>query len=160
MYKRILLAFDGSVEGRGALREGALMAKACQAQVFLLSVVAETPGMRIGEGAYPAAPAYGQDSYREVLAEGLTRLGEMGLQATAELMIGEPAQVIGAYARQVQADLVVVGHRKQSLLARWWAGPTGSYLVDHVPCSVLIARNAISDEVFTAACRGAAEPAV
>jgi len=41
MYKRILLAYDGSVEGRTALREGALLARQCGAEVFLLSVLAE-----------------------------------------------------------------------------------------------------------------------
>ena len=35
MYKRILLAYDGSVEGRTALREGALLARQCGAEVFL-----------------------------------------------------------------------------------------------------------------------------
>ena len=34
MYKRILLAYDGSLEGRTALREGALLARQCGAQVF------------------------------------------------------------------------------------------------------------------------------
>jgi len=42
MYKRILLAYDGSVEGRTALREGALLARQCGAQVFLLSVLVDT----------------------------------------------------------------------------------------------------------------------
>ena len=40
MYERILLAYDGSVEGRAALKEGALLARQDKAQVFLLSVVA------------------------------------------------------------------------------------------------------------------------
>ena len=39
MYKRILLAYDGSLEGRTALREGALLARQCDAEVFLLSVL-------------------------------------------------------------------------------------------------------------------------
>ena len=39
MYQRILLAYDGSLEGRTALREGALMARQCGAEVFLLSVL-------------------------------------------------------------------------------------------------------------------------
>ena len=42
MYKRILLAYDGSIEGRTALREGALLARQCGAEVFLLSVLADT----------------------------------------------------------------------------------------------------------------------
>jgi len=41
---------------------------------------------------------------------------------------------------------VVVGHRRQTLLERWWSGASGAYLVDNVGCSVLVARNVISDE--------------
>jgi nucleotide-binding universal stress UspA family protein len=49
MYKRILLAYDGSIEGRTALREGALLAKQCRAEVFLLSVLADTGTLLLSE---------------------------------------------------------------------------------------------------------------
>ena len=49
MYKRILLAYDGSVEGRTALREGALLAKQCGAEVFLLSVLTDTGTLLLSE---------------------------------------------------------------------------------------------------------------
>ena len=39
MYKQILLAYDGSLEGLKALREGALLARSCSADVFLLCIV-------------------------------------------------------------------------------------------------------------------------
>ncbi len=39
MYKKVLLAYDGSIEGRRALREGAKLAQFCGAEVFLLAVV-------------------------------------------------------------------------------------------------------------------------
>ena len=39
MYKKVLLAYDGSIEGRRALREGAKLAQLCRAEVFLLAVV-------------------------------------------------------------------------------------------------------------------------
>jgi hypothetical protein len=39
MYKKVLLAYDGSIEGRRALREGAKLAQLCCAEVFLLAVV-------------------------------------------------------------------------------------------------------------------------
>ena len=42
MYERILLAYDGSLEGRTALREGAVFARQCSAEVFLLSVLDDT----------------------------------------------------------------------------------------------------------------------
>ena len=39
MYRKVLLAYDGSIEGRRALREGAKLAQLCRAEVFLLAVV-------------------------------------------------------------------------------------------------------------------------
>lgn len=148
MYARILLAYDGSPEGRAALREGALLAKHCGAQVYLLSVVAENPGVRMAEGVHAGAVAQQYQTYREVLDGGVTRLRELGMEAVAELIIGEPAQAIGAYATRINADLVVVAHRKQSLFERWWSGSVGAFLSDHVSCSLLLARNTISDEAF------------
>lgn len=148
MYKRIVLAYDGTREGRNALREGALLALRVGAEIHLLAVVVETPGMRMAEGAQPGAIAYQQESYRAVLDEAVEGLHRMGVQLEAKLVCGEPAQEIAGYARRVAADLVVVGHRRQSLLQRWWSGPSGAYLSDYLSCSLLIARSVISQEDF------------
>ena len=150
MYDRILLAYDGSPEGRAALREGALLAKHCGAQVFLLSVVAENPGVRMAEGVHAGAVAQQMQTYKDVLQGGVDRLKALGMEASAELVTGEPAQAIGAYATRIKADLVVVAHRKQTLFERWWSGSVGAFLSDHVSCSLLLARNTISDEAFEA----------
>jgi nucleotide-binding universal stress UspA family protein len=51
LYKKVLLAYDGSIEGRRALREGARIAQLCSAEVFLLAVAevsAETVGLEGG----------------------------------------------------------------------------------------------------------------
>jgi len=151
MYSRILLAYDGSPEGRAALREGALLARHCDAKVYLLSVVADNPGVRMAEGVHAGAVAQQMQTYKDVLQGGLDRLRALGMEATAELVTGEPAQAIGAYATRIQADLVVVAHRKQSLFERWWSGSVGAFLSDHVGCSLLLSRNTITDEQFAAA---------
>jgi nucleotide-binding universal stress UspA family protein len=70
---------------------------------------------------------------------------------------GVPAEVIGTFAREIGADLVVVGHHRQSALARWWSGPRGAYLIDYTDCSLLVARNVISDEAIEAALQGKSE---
>jgi nucleotide-binding universal stress UspA family protein len=159
VYKRIVLAYDGSVEGRAALREGALLAKRCGAKVYLLSVVAETPGMRMAEGAHSGAVAQHQGSYKAVLEQGVERLRQGGFDPVAKLVVGEPSVEIGAFAEQIGADLVVVSHRRQNMLERWWLGATGGYLVDHINCSLLISRNTISDEAFAEEIRRIGEPA-
>ena len=157
MYQRILLAYDGSLTGRKALAEGALLAKRCGSEIFLLSVVAETPGMRIGEGAFAGAMVTNEATYKAVFEEGVARLREMGFACKAKLVMGEPTQEIAAFAREIKADLVVVGHRKQSLLSRWWSGSTGAYLADNVDCSVLIGRKNITPADLEAAQQDAAK---
>jgi nucleotide-binding universal stress UspA family protein len=150
MYKRIVLAYDSSREGRAALREGALLAKRCNAQVFLLSVAATSVGLNVSESTYPGPVAHHEATQRALLAEGVQRLMELGFSPSSELVSGDPTQAIGAYARRVGADLVVVGHRRQSLLERWWSGSAGGYLLDRIDCSLLISRRSISDAEFEA----------
>jgi len=148
MYKRILLAYDGSVEGRTALREGALLAKQCGAQVFLLSVLTETGTLLLSEVTLAVATVQMEEDFQEILKEGVARLKKLGFDPVAELVRGHPAEEIGKFAKKVGADLVVVGHRRQSAFDRWWSGPKGAYLMDYTDSSLLVARNAVSDEAI------------
>jgi membrane fusion protein, multidrug efflux system len=150
VYQRILLAYDGSIEGRTALREGALLARRYGAQVFVLSVIREAAGTKLGEGVGGGGIAQQRVEYERVLQEGMARLAALGFQTSGKLVIGEPAREIAAYAEQVKADLVVVGHRRQSAIGRWWSGPSGAYLSDHIRCSLLVCKNIIDDEHFAA----------
>ena len=152
MYRRILLAYDGSLEGRVALREGALLAKRCGAEVFLLAV---TPLITTPDalGAVSIEP----EVYNAVLRDGLAKAREIGLTVTAEMVHGDPVDEISAYVKKISADLVVVSHRRKSFLERWWSGPSQSYLTDKVACSVLVARNLVSDKELAVA--HAQEPA-
>ncbi len=150
MYQRILLAYDGSIEGRTALREGALLARRYGAQVFVLSVIREAAGTKLGEGVGGGGIAQQRLDYERVLQEGMERLTALGFQAAGKLVIGEPAREIAAYAEHVKADLVVVGHRRQSAIGRWWSGPSGAYLSDHIRCSLLVCQNIIDDGHFAA----------
>jgi len=150
MYKRIVLAYDGSLEGGTALREGALLARGCGAKIFLLSVLAESPGIRMAEGVHAGAAARQLDDYKAILERGVERLRQLGLKPVAKLVIGDPAREIGAFAKAISADLVVVGHRRQTMLARWWSGASGAYISDHLGCSLLIGRNVIDDAAFEA----------
>jgi len=151
MYERVLLAYDGSREARTALREGALLARRFSSRVFLLCVVAENAGMQLGEAANAGGMVLARDTYRELFDEAMERLRQFGFAPEGRFVAGEPAAQIAAYVREIGADLVVVGHRRKSLFERWWSGETGAYLVDHIGCSLLIARRTIPDEEFFAA---------
>jgi nucleotide-binding universal stress UspA family protein len=157
MYERVLLAYDGSREGLIALREGALLARRCDAKVFLLSVLplAATSATHMGDGVYAGAAEQQIETYRALLTRGVDALTQLGFAPVSRLVIGEPAPQIGAFAKEIAADLVVLGHRKRSFLERWWSGGAGAFVTDHVTCSVLIGRRVVSDADFEAALQGA-----
>ena len=121
MSTKVLLAYDGSEEGRRALREGARIAQLCGAEVFLFAVVNLSTGMMLAEGAAAGAAGLEEEAYQEVLDEGVRRLQGMGFSPTARLGFGDPAEQIGSVAKEIGADLVVVGHRQQGALSRWWS---------------------------------------
>jgi len=147
MYKKILLAYDGSIEGRRALREGAKLAQLCRAEVFLLAVV-ELPSIMAPEAGLTIPIEEQNANYKAILAEGVERLKALGFSPTSRLEMGDPGRKIAEVAEEMEAHLVVVGHRPQGRLARWWFGSVGSYLVKRLRCSVLVAQTEVSDDEF------------
>jgi nucleotide-binding universal stress UspA family protein len=73
----------------------------------------------------------------------------MGFTPTARLGIGEAGREIAKVAQEIGANLVVVGHRQDGALARWWFSSVGTYLVKHLHCSVLVAQTEVGDEEFS-----------
>jgi nucleotide-binding universal stress UspA family protein len=147
MYKKVLLAYDGSIEGRLALREGAKLAQFCGAEVFLPAVVEITSVASLEGGL--AIPIDEQiANYKAILSEGVERLRALGFSPTARLGMGAAGKEIAEVAEEIGANLVVVGHSPTGPLARWWFGSVGTYLVKHLRCSVLVAQTEISDDQF------------
>lgn len=140
MYRKILLAYDGTREGRAVLREGAELAQSCGADVHLLAVVRPTTGVLFAEAAEPSGLVDSEAHYVEqVLAEGLDRLRKRGLEAEATLHHGDPAREILALAEAIGADLIVLGHHRRSVLSRWWRNTVDAEILADAPCSLLIA---------------------
>ena len=155
MYKKVLLAYDGSIEGRRALREGARIAQLFTADVFLLAVVEVSAGTGTLDGGFVFPITEQIEDYKKILAEGVERLKAMGFSPTARLGIGEAGREIAKVAEDIGANLVV-GHRPDGPLARWWFSSVGTYLVKNLLCSVLIAQTEIGDEEFAQLLTGGA----
>jgi nucleotide-binding universal stress UspA family protein len=119
-YRKILLAYDGSQEGKRALLECADLASFLQAETLLLAVATMPPSL--------------------FLTEGIRSLRERGFNVAGQLSVGEPVEEICRMAKATGADLIVVGHNQNtSFAARWWKGSVGATLLDYAPCSILIA---------------------
>jgi nucleotide-binding universal stress UspA family protein len=141
MYKRIVLAYNGSQAGQKALLECREIAQWSQSELLLIAVMPHSLGMVGAEGAVYVTPPVNEDKseYQAVLDDGLRRLSAAGFQAQGEVLVGEAVEEITGYARKVHADLVVVGHQHLDGWAkRWWKGSISGSLIAHSPCSVLV----------------------
>jgi nucleotide-binding universal stress UspA family protein len=141
MYKRILLAYDGSEAGQKALLDAREMSQLNQATVHLIAVMPPATALAGTEGYIYDARREEEDlaAFKTVLEEGLSRLTGSGHQATGEVVTGEAVDEIVRCAQRIGADLIVVGHKHLgSWAARWWRGSVSKSLVEHAPCNVLI----------------------
>ena len=143
MYQTILLAFDGSTEGRAALNQGVELARLCNASVHLLSVLRIAAGNEYGEGLFSLDDFEGDNvrHLRALVDEGLSLIRAEGIdRAQGHIAFGQPLEQIPRLAHQIGADLIVVGHRHRGRLARWWQGSLTLGLIDQVDCSVLVTQ--------------------
>ncbi|MFL6567130.1 MAG: universal stress protein [Burkholderiales bacterium] len=140
-YQRILLAYNGSKEGRRALLECADLAGFLKAETHLLAVASMPPSLFLTEGFVPEELLEEEKKRTQtVLDEGTRKLREGGFNATGHLAVGEPVEEICRLAKALRTDLIVVGHNQNtSFAARWWKGSVGASLLDYAPCSILIA---------------------
>ena len=141
MYKRILLAYDGSESGQKALLNCRDIAQWSHSELYLVAVMPPVINVAV-DGAYYDGGSDAESErqrYQGILAEGLKQLSETGDVATGEVLVGDSVEQIAGYARQIGADLIVVGHRHlDSWAARWWRGSSTRALIEHAPCSVLV----------------------
>jgi nucleotide-binding universal stress UspA family protein len=141
MYENILLAYDGSPDGREALAQTKSLALISGSTVRLLAIIDPAENMAIVEGMSGVLDHQHRERIiaQSALDAAVRRLQGAGCRVTKEIKYGNPAQEIVLYAKEMNADLIVVGHRDQGMLARWLSGSVGESILHHPPCSVLIA---------------------
>jgi nucleotide-binding universal stress UspA family protein len=141
MYKRVLLAYDGSEEGQKALLDGLDIAQWSNAELHLVAVMPPAAPLVAIEGAFydPQMEADERKRYEEILADGLRRLKEAGYPALGKVLVGDQVEMITQYAREIGADLIVVGHKHlEGWAARWWRGSRSPALIERAHCNVLV----------------------
>ncbi len=139
MYRKILIAFDGTEDSRVALNQGAELAALCGAELVLVSVMERGIDVAAAE-AYASGTADEEalDQSRSILEEEMVHLAERGLTGTTRVAYGHPPDQIMETAREVGADLVVIGHRSHGLWSRLANESVGVQLVKNPPCSILV----------------------
>lgn len=141
MYKRILLAYDGSEAGQKALLDCGDLAHLSGAALTLIAVMPLHVGsIGLEVGVYDqAAEERERERYQSILEAGLSRLRDGGHHVTGQVVAGDSVTEITRHAREIDADLIVVGHKHlEHWAARWWQGAISGALIEHAHCSVLV----------------------
>jgi len=146
---RILLAVDGSHSADRARDLVAALPWSEGGRVRIISVAptgADLVGVPWSIGAAPDV----EEIESEVLrihhaaldtAEREIRSARSDLVIEPVLLRGRPASMIVEEARDMPADLVVVGHRGHGRWESMLLGSVSAEVVDHAPCPVLVARD-------------------
>jgi nucleotide-binding universal stress UspA family protein len=73
------------------------------------------------------------------------QLSSRGIEATTLVTKGHPLTYIPAYAKEIAADVVLVGSHGESALKRFLMGSVAKAVLRHAPCSVEIVRPPAQD---------------
>ena len=112
--------------------------------MFLVAVMPNPAAfIAVDGGVYDAGrDEFERKRFAGILEDGLQRLKQSGHEAQGELLIGDSVHEITAYARKINADLIVVGHKHlEGWAARWWRGSTSGSLIENAHCNMLVVIN-------------------
>jgi len=139
-FRRVLIALDQSAAATRALDVGRELAQALGAEVACVHVVDPTLAAAL-EGGAPTITLLAtlKQEGRHLLTTAAARLNSTP-PPWQFLREGSPPQEIMAAAQEWGADLLVLGTRGRSRLARALWGSTAEAVVRQAPCPVVVVR--------------------
>ncbi|MFP3866788.1 MAG: universal stress protein [Desulfobacteraceae bacterium] len=140
MFKKILLAYDGSEGAKRALALGIDLARMHQAKLCALAVWERLPRFSGTIDEVKEEKEFADRQYGEILSDAQVQAQESGLEMQTILRLGHPAQTIVQVATEGQYDLILMGHSGLSGVWAKFLGTTAEKVSRHAPCSVLIVR--------------------
>ncbi len=144
MFKRILIAYNGSAEGKGMLVSSCELSGFDQAETHLLAVAGLPTHLYVAEGFIPVELIDDEKKHAQtILDQGIAQLRDRGFSVQGHLAVGDPVEEICRLATQLRCDLIVVGHARKTKMGRWWQRSVGKSLLDNAPCAVLVAMSRV-----------------
>jgi nucleotide-binding universal stress UspA family protein len=140
MFKKILLAYDGSDASKLAFEKAAELAKISGGDLHILAV-GRIPEYAQTVSEVEEAREQASAFYSKITDEAIRNLSQRGITATSHVEFGKPGDVILRIAEDLKVDLVVLGTNPHSALKRRFLGATVDKVVDHAHCSVLVIKS-------------------
>ncbi len=142
---RILLATDGSEEAELAALRAVELAQRTDSELHVVHV-GLVPSFLMSD---PATRTYDRRLYEEIEEESRELLRKLswrvkvagGTVAGAHLRMGEVDLEIVGLAKELEADLIVMGSRGHRGIRRAIEGSVSDAVIRHAPCPVLVVRS-------------------
>jgi nucleotide-binding universal stress UspA family protein len=137
VFRRILVGFDGSPQSRKALTTALTLAQRLKSEVEALIVV-RPPEFAELEGEIQAAMKETDGPLTEAVAWAKAEAARLNLPLHVHKHLGHPAETIVRVAEEKKFDLIVVGRRGRSAVARWMLGSISERVLGYAHCPVMV----------------------
>ncbi|OHR63576.1 universal stress protein [Bacillus sp. HMSC76G11] len=138
MFKKVLLAVDGSKNALRAAEKAGHIASLEKSIVTILYVVdaASSKSEVLSEGDR----AMRDEHRKQRIYPAETLLKEKGIEIDLQIKKGEPGPTIASYANENQFDLVIVGSRGLNRLQEMVLGSVSHKVAKRANCPVMIVK--------------------
>jgi nucleotide-binding universal stress UspA family protein len=146
MYERIVVGTDGSATAGVAVSHATMLAKTSGATLHIVHAYRPVLPSEAAMSATAGGPTIDVAGVNAGIAEhaagvcthAATGAGRDGVKVETHSVPGDPCDALIAVAKEVGADLVVVGNRGMTSVKRFVLGSVPNKISHHAPCSVLI----------------------
>ena len=134
--EKLLVATDGSVFSKSAVREAVNLAKICSGKLYVVSVVKTNPEF---EDLVPRVIEKLEKEAREHLESVKNKASREGVDC--EIIVNrseEPYQNIVDEATRNHVNMIIVGTHGRTGLKRLMMGSVTAKVIGHAPCNILV----------------------
>jgi nucleotide-binding universal stress UspA family protein len=145
-FKRVLVAFDGSVDSVKGVKAACALVKGLKADLTILHAYSVPVYAYSGPGGVPPVSVENletaaKEKAKSVLDDGLKLARDEGVDAQGEILeSGSVVDAILQYAKSANAEMIVLGTRGMTGLKKALLGSVSSGVVSHAHCPVLVVR--------------------
>lgn len=144
--KQLLVPLDGLPDHEQGIPAAITLARACEGTIYLTMVVPtygtlsgdEAVTSRLNPGATSAALDLAEIGASEYLRQRLQELKSSGINATAEVKRGDPANTIVDTAEETNADIIVFGTHGKAGTDAFWSGSVTPKVSSHTRIPLLL----------------------
>ena len=141
MFKKLLVAYDGSSDSKKALEIALELSRKFDSEVHLLTIIEQLPhyAATIGEVKEALAEITKEiEKEQTLVCEGAR---DQGVDIRCRILPGHEVEAIIAYAQKGNFDALLLGRKGQSAILHTQSGSTAVQITSHAPCTVILAQS-------------------